>query len=169
MNLKIKPKDEKWTPLKYLKSIRKVLGHIDLDPFSSEAANERVKASAIFTINDDAYRKDWFGKVFTNPPYSRGNLNRATNKICLEFEKGNVSEAIYLVPNSTDVNWFKELWNFPICFTDHRICFINGYSIKPKIEKNPENGSCFVYFGTSALAFIEEFEKWGHIVRPIFN
>ena len=161
------PKDEKWTPKKYLKSIRKVLGTVDLDPFSSIAANNRVKANRIFTVEEDGFKQQWFGRVFANPPYSRGNLNRAVDKIDYEWTTNfHFLEGIFLFPNSTDTKWFQYLWSFPLCFTDHRICFINGWTLRHTIEKNPENGSVFAYLGSHSHKFYEEFKQYGHIVFP---
>lgn len=159
-------KDEKYTPLKYIESVKKVFGgEIDLDPFSCELANSRIKAKDFFSKEDDAFSKHWFGRVFANPPYSRGNLFLTISKAQYEFDMGNILEGILLVPNSTDAKWFQSLWKYPICFTDHRIKFVTYNKITKKfyLESNPENGSCFIYFGLGRLRFYSEFTKFGHV------
>ena len=67
-----------YTPAKYIESARKVLGEIDLDPFSSLEANQVVKAKNYYTQEDNALNKSWNPKegkgvkhrVWMNPPYS---------------------------------------------------------------------------------------------------
>src|SRR5437660_5851756 len=46
--------DSWFTPAQYLDAVRAVLGRIDLDPFSSEAANLSVRAKRYYTESDDA-------------------------------------------------------------------------------------------------------------------
>jgi hypothetical protein len=63
---------EWYTPPKYLDLVRQVFGgKIDLDPASSELAQETVQATAYFTKDDDGLTKDWFGDVFLNPPFAQ--------------------------------------------------------------------------------------------------
>jgi hypothetical protein len=59
---------EHFTPVDVVARASEVLGYIDLDPATTEAANARIDASAIFTKEDNGYLKDWWGRVFLNPP-----------------------------------------------------------------------------------------------------
>lgn len=170
----MKISDEKFTPLKYLESARKVFGGtIDLDPASSVFANTRIKADHFFNEKVNGLYQDWFGNVWLNPPYSRSqdsNLLSWISKLCLEYQEQRVKQAILLTPNWTERKWFQKLWNFPICFTDHRIEFIDGIVYmqtgKSVLLTNPEGGSCFTYFGSNELDFYFEFKKYGHIINP---
>lgn len=167
------PKDEKYTPTKYINSVKKVFGgEIDLDPYSNKLANSRIQAKDFFSCENlgmTGHDYTWWGNVFVNPPYSRGNLNIAVSKMQYEFDNNRIQQGILLVPNSTEAKWFQHLWKYPICFTDHRISFIIWDDLRNKfiIEDNPENGSCFVYFGQNKLEFYFEFRKYGHIVYPL--
>lgn len=173
------PSDEKFTPKIYIRSVKKVFGGtIDLDPASSEIGNKRIGATHFYSLTDDGLNHNWHGKVFLNPPYSKGNLIRWTNAILEEYEIGittgrseGISEGILLVPNWTDAKWFQALWHYPICFTDHRIRYYiyNEFNGKFYIAPNPEGGSCFVYFGKDIYTFAHEFEKHGHIVNRYKN
>lgn len=57
-------KDEWLTPPNIIKS----LGEFDLDPCSS-VGRPWDTATNHFTIIDDGLTKDWFGRVWCNPPY----------------------------------------------------------------------------------------------------
>lgn len=63
---------EYYTPVRFINSARKVMGVIDLDPASCEAANKSIMALNIFTKDDDGLSKPWFGKVWMNHPFSKG-------------------------------------------------------------------------------------------------
>jgi hypothetical protein len=60
--------NEHYTPLDVVEGARSLLGSIDLDPASCIAANERVKATCIFSEHQDGLVQNWFGKVLLNPP-----------------------------------------------------------------------------------------------------
>src|SRR5207253_2666456 len=107
---------------------------IDLDPASCYEANQTVRASRYYTKEDDGLSKEWYGNVWLNPPYSlsdrqdsRGLFASSTamfsNKLVDEYKVGNVTQAIMLVVSQTHSRWFKRMWEYPICFTDHRIKF----------------------------------------------
>ena len=51
--------DEHNTPSFLIEAARGVMGRIDLDPMSNKVANEIVKATKIFTKEDDALNKEW--------------------------------------------------------------------------------------------------------------
>jgi hypothetical protein len=59
--------DEWYTPEEYIAAVRDVLGHIDLDPASSETANQTVRASRIFTQDTDGLSRNWGGCIFSLP------------------------------------------------------------------------------------------------------
>jgi hypothetical protein len=60
---------EWYTPPDILEPARRTLGSIELDPASSIRANEMVGAERFYTVEDDAFTKDWSAKtIFLNPP-----------------------------------------------------------------------------------------------------
>jgi phage N-6-adenine-methyltransferase len=153
------------TPERYIESARNVLGVIDLDPASTPEANEIVKASKFYTKEEDGLTRPWFGNVWLNPPYG-GMAKEFVAKLIQEFEYGDVRSAIVLLnANSTETRWWQPLWQYPICFTDHRIKFVSPDGLS---ESNPTNGSAFVWMGrrsTKLSAFINQFSKWGTVVE----
>lgn len=157
--------NEWYTPSKYVEAVRRVLGEIDLDPASSDEANEIVKARSYYTKEDDGLSRDWYGRVFMNPPYGK-LAGKFVEKLVQEYRNGRVTQAIALLnSNATETRWFKPLWDFTLCFTDHRIHFI-----PPKGRENryrATHGSVFVYMGENLHQFWREFSKFGHVVRKV--
>ena len=166
-----KPRDaDSWfTPAEYLDSVRTVMGSIDLDPFTSEKANEIVAARHIFTIRhsafDNAWKLDKNVRVFMNPPYSAGLCGRAVNRFIDQYEAKNFSEGIVLVNNATDTRWFNALVKHcgAICFTDHRISFWNA---DRKNVSGNTRGQAFFYFGKKLVRFKKFFDKHGFVLVP---
>lgn len=162
--------NEWFTPEKYIQAVRRVLGHIDLDPASCEAANLTIQADEIFTKKDDGLLRNWLGKVFCNPPYGKclwygstqSNQKLWSEKMIEEYARGSMTDGILLVNAQTSEKWFQPLWEYPICFTDHRIKFVSSSGEKSQ----PTHGNCFVYFGDIPGAFQYEFRHFGHIAIP---
>lgn len=159
--------NEWYTPVRYLGAVRAVMGGIDVDPASNDIANEIVQAATYYTLETNGFDKDWRGRVFMNPPYGfeGGDSNQElwSARLVEQFETGITTEAILLVNAVTDRKWFQPLWNYTICFTDHRIRFYNsagefGF---------PTHGNAFVYFGDNANRFVEVFQQFGVIARRI--
>jgi phage N-6-adenine-methyltransferase len=100
--------DEWYTPAEHIKRVRKVLGGIDLDPASNDQAQKIVRAKRFFTKADDALTQDWLGRVWLNPPYSKGLLAQFVDKLLLEIKNKNTTAAIALLNNFTDADWFQQ-------------------------------------------------------------
>jgi DNA N-6-adenine-methyltransferase Dam len=158
----VSSKSNDWyTPQPYISAVRSILGHIDLDPASCALANTVVQADRFYTEADDGLNKPWFGRIYLNPPYA-GLGPKFVKKLIAEYESGNVAEAILLVnSHCTDSKWFKQLFNYVLCFTDHRSKFWN----QDGIGGAPTHGSVFVYFGPNPDRFEEHFEQFGSVVE----
>jgi len=156
--------NEWYTPLRYIQAAQEVLGQIDLDPASSEVANETVRAVNYFAIDEDGLNQEWDGRVFLNPPYGRDSGQEDwSGKLIEEYEAGRVDEAVLLVNAVTDTKWFQRLWDYTICFVDHRISFD-----KPGGgQDRPTHGNVFVYFGKHQERFIRIFSQFGVIAQRI--
>ena len=158
---------EWYTPPEYLESARKVLGAIDCDPASCSTANRNVKAKRFFTAEDsglDAPR--WGKRVWMNPPYAQPLCGLFCEELKKRCQSGEVDEAIVLVNNATETEWFRALTSAAsaVVFPAGRIKFLDS-------ENSPRNtplqGQCFLYFGTRFSVFLEEFGHygWGAIVQ----
>jgi hypothetical protein len=160
---------EWYTPAKYIEAARSALGSIDLDPASNARANQTVGAKEYFTAEQDGLELDWFGRVFVNPPYGKseehGSLAGAfCNKAMAEYESGNVSACIILVNSLHSQNWQAPLYEYPVCFVDHRIQFVSG---EGEENKNPTFQNLFVYLGNQPERFAEVFSPIGYVMRKI--
>lgn len=160
--------DEWYTPDEYIERARRVMGGIDLDPASCELAQRIVRADKFYTMEDDGLSYPWKGRVWLNPPYSRGMVDRFVEKLCDEYECGNVTEAVLLTNNFTDTQWFHMAYRRCdiMCFTSGRIRFYNENGV----STSPTNGHAFIYFGKNADKFREVFDPlgviWGGEVPP---
>jgi hypothetical protein len=158
-------KSEEWyTPAPYIEAARLVLGQIDLDPASTAVANKVVKAAKFYDCNQDGLRYDWPGRVFLNPPYRRDNIQAEfINKLVVQYRSGITTAGVLLMGNRTETDWFQPLWDYPICFTNHRIKF---YSVSGA-KDSPVTGNVFAYLGPDLAKFIQVFSEFGTIVGRI--
>lgn len=163
--LRLSTENEWYTPARYIAATREVIGGIDLDPASSEAANQIVKATRYLSKFDDGLAQPWKGRVFLNPPYGRLAGDFVT-KLVTEHQAGNVTAAIALVnAHCTDTEWFQPLWDHALCFTDHRIDFDSAGREKATTSTH---GSVFVHLGEAIHQpdqFARVFGQFGAIVR----
>lgn len=156
--------NEWYTPEQYIELARQVLGEIDLDPASNHAAQEFVSAKYYFTAEDDGLDREWFGRVWLNPPYAQPLIAQFVNKMVQEVAAKRVEAAIMLTHNYTDTEWFHNAANpcSAICFTRGRIKFWNPNGE----EAAPTQGQAFFYFGNDFVAFTELFGQIGFVVYP---
>jgi ParB family chromosome partitioning protein len=160
---------EWYTRPKYIEAARSVMGSIDLDPASSAAANQIVKAARYYTQEDDGLKQHWRAStVWLNPPYGRNlhyksTIRLFTNKLIDHFTAGDINQAILLVTTEINAVWFQPLWDYPICFPDHKVKFI--------IPDGPNRGvysqmfgTAFVYLGPNEQRFINIFSEFGVVV-----
>jgi len=158
--------DNEWyTPAKYVELARQVLGHFDVDAASNPLAQETVKASVFYTAETNGLDKEWRGRVWMNPPYSRALIGRFIDKLVTEYEASRTSEAIVLTHNSTDTAWLDTLFGAAsaICFTRGRVKFVS-----PKgAFAAPAMGQAFSYFGPNPERFAGVFSEIGNVVQVV--
>lgn len=155
--------NEWYTPAEYIEMARQVLGSIDLDPASSEAANRVVQAGQFFTHKSDGLKQEWRGNVWMNPPYAQPLISQFAGKLVDEHEAGNVASAIVLTNDCTDTGWFHRLAtaSSAICFIRGRIRFVSTDGEKG----TPTQGQAFFYFGQALDDFAAVFTKIGFVAE----
>ncbi len=155
--------NEWYTPLEYIEAARRVMGKIDLDPASSIIANQIVGASLYFTVEDDGLCQSWAGRVFMNPPYAAELIGKFIDKLTKHFADGDVPEAIVLVNNATETNWFQTLLAHAsvVCYLGKRVKFVD-------VEGNSSGallqGQAILYMGNNLKLFAEHFRQFGAIL-----
>jgi len=156
--------NEWYTPVEYLDLARQLMGSIDVDPASCEWAQARVQAATYYTKETDGLSYDWTGSVWLNPPYSFPEVEQFTTKLQQQYEQGITTEAVLLVNNCTDSDWFQQLLQrYPVCFTNGRIKFE-----RPGVDKfATRQGQAFFYLGTDVIGFAEIFGAVGTVLTAM--
>lgn len=134
------------TPESVLAPIRAFYGGaIDLDP--CDGVGSRVGALNTFNEAQDGLAQVWYGKVFCNPPYSRGKLALWTEKAYAsanshEGEEPS-AEVLMLIPVATSTKWWEAFVTQAqrILFYNKRIHYVGEKSGSPRFD------SCLVYYG----------------------
>jgi hypothetical protein len=147
--------DEWLTPPEIIERVVAVLGAIDLDPCSNTFGDPAVTAAQRFTVADDGLAQPWAGRVYMNPPYG-AEIGAWVEKLRGEYDEGNVTEAIALVPARTDTAWFAALRDTAVCFVRGRLRFSGSDNSAPF-------PSVVAYFGDDRERFAETFGAAGDI------
>jgi hypothetical protein len=153
---------EWYSPAEIVEPARVVLGDIDLDPASSEIAQRTIRAKRYYTRDDDGLSKKWRGRVWLNPPYATGLIDKFVAKLLGHVVAGEVTAAIMLVDNRTDARWFHDAAGtaLRICFTAGRVHFTRSVGD----AGSPLNGSALFYFGGAPETFEAIFGKLGLVL-----
>ena len=162
------------TPEPIVETCRKALGGtIDLDPCTTSAANERVKARHFYDERRNGLLLPWIGTVFVNPPYGGKKEPAAAlfiRKLVDEIKLGNVTAAITVLNlQSLPTRWFPEVyakaqihgvWKTRINFIRPR----TATGAKPFASS--KNGTIFSYFGNNVELFAKAFSHKAAMYQP---
>ena len=155
--------NEWYTPKEYIDAAREVMGDIDLDPASCEVANKTVNAKKFYTEHENGLTKQWYGKVWLNPPYARSQILQFVKKLV----NSEIEQAIVLINNATETTWFHLLLSRAnaVVFPKGRVKFLmpNG------TRGHPLQGQAVVYYGENVRKFITEFGKFGIVLTTVFD
>lgn len=99
---------------------------IDLDPASSELANETIRAKRIYTIETNGLVMPWKARnVWLNPPYRSDLLSAFVDKFLAEWSEGNFEEGAVMTNAVIGTRWAQKLASeaSAICLLDKRVKF----------------------------------------------
>lgn len=148
-----KNSQEWYTPIDILEG----LGLFDLDPCTStEAINYNDSAKNYFTAEDDGLTKEWFGRIWLNPPYD--NIEAFMEKMA------NHNNGIALTFNRSDTKWYHN--------------FVKGkavgiFQIKGRLKFLDQNinikstagaASILIIYGIENLKYFENYKKEGLLI-----
>jgi len=178
---------EYYTDPKFTSAARELMGSIDLDPFSHPVANLFVGATNIFTKEDNGLKQQWYGNVWMNHPFSRGELAckpKCVKKKCKDrghcidtdkpsneeyidyainqYANFNVKQLMCITFANTSEAWAQKLLAFPTCFCSPRSHYIQADGMP---QRGAPKGSMITYMGDRELDFEIIFEKFGVIKR----
>jgi hypothetical protein len=159
-----------YTPMEILVRARIVLGTIDLDPASSLDANLRIRASRVFTEEDNALAQSWEADtVFCNPP-SRvpghaSGVKAFWEKMATEYAAKKFSSGIFVAYSMEALQTTQgmkclPMLAFPFCIPAKRIKFVaaEGYKF------SPTHGNAIIYLGKHPQDFKSVFSDVGYVV-----
>ena len=133
------------------------MGVINLDPASNEIANKVVKAEKYYTADENGLEKTWNGNIWLNPPYSSDLIGKFADKLL--SERKNYTQAIVLVNNATETEWFNKIVSISsaVCFPKGRVKF---YMPDGRIGA-PLQGQAILYIGNNSDVFKTSFSVFG--------
>ena len=123
---------EWYTPAHIVEAARQTMGGIDLDPASSEIANQLVKATRFITIEENGITANWGDaqRVWINPPYSQPAIKQFAKKTLCHLDAwwDSDRQAIWLSNNGTETEYGNLILSHAksVCFPRRRIKFLDG-------------------------------------------
>jgi ParB family chromosome partitioning protein len=157
--------NEWYTPPQYIEAAREVMGAIDCDPASCDIAQKRVKASIYYTVVQNGLQQTWGKRVWMNPPYSKGLIDKFCEALVRKYQSGEVVEACLLANNGTDTGWAHILFDLCQC-----VCFVKGRISFLDAQGQPQDGNnraqMFFYLGPHPERFAAVFSQFGKVLYP---
>jgi len=135
----------------------RMLGEFDLDP-CTPVNPPFTHAKVNYNINDNGLKKEWFGRVYMNPPYGKG--------MELWIEKLKIHKnGIALIFARTETKcFFNHIWDDAdaVLFVKGRIKF---YDIHGLQKGTPGAPSIFIAYGKENAMILEESKIEGKFIR----
>jgi transcriptional regulator with XRE-family HTH domain len=119
-------RDSRFTPPDFMASIHAAFGEIDIDPCGHLLSPVVARRRILLSEGGDGLTEDWTGGLaFVNPPFSQ--LLKWLRRAYDQWQAGNVSTVVCLVPVRTDSAWFHETLSVDadIYFLQGRIRFLD--------------------------------------------
>ena len=157
---------EWYTPRVYVEAARSVLGGIDLDPASCEEANVTIRASRIYTVEDDGIMQPWLGRVFVNPPGGRDGAGKSlVPQFWRKFTTESIDAGIWIGYSLEQLQTLQthggpHPMDYSMCIPRKRIAF---NSPGGDGKKQPSHANYIVYRGMFTSLFLDVFSQFGRV------
>jgi len=92
------------TPKSLFRCLERLFGKFDLDPCTED---NHLQVPYYYTSKDNGLVKEWFGRVYVNPPYSE--TEKWVRKAIQEVKEDRAKQVVMLLASRTDTRWFHEL------------------------------------------------------------
>lgn len=147
-----------YTPSPIINATKRVIGRINLDPYSDARGNSIVKADRYFDKNLElGFKNFWRGNVFCRPP--GGKLTKMFMFKC--SNSNYVPHAIFVV-DRTQASWYQGYLNSgywdAVCEVKEKIQFVSSKQVPLAVNR------CFtdiIYHGPYVELFSHEFSIYG--------
>ena len=151
-------KNDWFTPESIVKRVLDLLGVIDVDPFCMPNTNPLSATSTTCKpTNGLAADVVWHGKMFMSPGLVGIKFSEIAERVVHEYNKGDLEEAIVLVPASMNSKYAFLLRDYGRVFTNKHL-HVQGPSIRQTI-KVP---LMLVYVGLRKSEFFRAFDDREH-------
>jgi hypothetical protein len=137
--------------------IVKKLGEFDLDP-CTPINPPFTHAKENYSIIDDGLKKEWFGRVYMNPPYGKGM------ELWLEKLKLHGNGIALIFARTETKCFFSHIWDDAdaLLFVKGRIKF---YNVLGEQKGSPGSPSIFVAYGKQNAIALKESKILGKFIK----
>ena len=155
--------DTEWyTPTPIIEAARMTLGSIELDPASSDKANEVVQAKRYFTKEINGLGRDWScDTIWMNHPFGRTTNVPWVGRLLAAWVGKEIRVAACCITYAcTSESWFRPLMDYPQCFLSPR----TNYRLPDgSIMRGVTKGSVVTYLGRDLERFRKFFNPLGKV------
>jgi len=148
-----------FTPPEIIEAARTAMGGIDLDPCSDPIPQRWIRATIAYTAADDGLSRRWAGRVWMNPPYAAGLVDRFVDHL---LDSEDVTAAVVLTNNATETRWGQRLLAAANAF-----CLVAGrvryWADASGPAHSPLQGQMIVGIGIEPNTFGDAFGEMGVI------
>ncbi len=155
---------ELFVPALVLAGTRIVLGEIDLDPCSSEAAQERVAAAEWYGRSQDGLSNPWRGTVWVFPPF--GAVDAFASHFDQELRAGRVRQAGFMGPASFGEPWAQKLLGLPQLTAVVVSRKPTSFPSSDGSDVRSDYGMAVFFFGVDLSAVRRSYAPWGAVLAP---
>lgn len=126
--------DSWYSPKPFVEAARETMGGLDLDPASHGEANRIVQADRFLSEAENGLTREWWGRVFLNPP--GGLVNEFWQKLTLELFYGRINQAIWIGYSLEQLQTLQHAGtpttpsDYPECIPRRRIAFVKNEAKK---------------------------------------